>query len=53
MNIRKPGSLGSILMAFYHTGHARGQRNKFECVPIELAIEDNLNTNKNNYNSVL
>ena len=45
MNIRKQGSLGAILMAFYHTDHARDQRNKSECVPTELAIEDNLNTN--------
>lgn len=49
MNSRKQGSLGAILMAFYHTDHVRGQRNKSECVPTELAIEDNLNTNKNNY----
>ena len=52
MNSRKQGSLGAILMAFYHTDHGRGQRNKSECVPIELATEDNLNTNKNNYNNV-
>ena len=45
MTIRKQGSLGAILMAFYHTDHARDQRNKSECVPTELAIEDNLNTN--------
>lgn len=40
-------------MAAYHTDHVRGQRNKSEWAPIELAIQDKLITNKNNYNDVL